>query len=184
MEGSSSKGAAHQTRLCADQGAEDGGRQHNMRRPTCTSSIFVERAMYSEAGSDPHRTGVASAEQRWKAAEGGQWEAGSRKWRAVMTSVEQQCRDADSVQRTEGGLGSSEPVTAVLPQKEQENCGKIPVNGERVLLLLRATAQLQEPVEPVNSRGKPRNEPGWCIDQSKEQRSGGRANGSKQKGCW
>ncbi|KAJ7900643.1 hypothetical protein B0H14DRAFT_2556104 [Mycena olivaceomarginata] len=68
IEGSSSKGAAHDTRLCADQGAENAGRQHNMRRPACTSSIFVERATYSDAGSDPHRTGMASARA---AAEGG-----------------------------------------------------------------------------------------------------------------
>jgi hypothetical protein len=105
MEGSSSKGAAHQTHLCADQGAEDGGRQHNMRRPTCTSSIFVERVKQVVTRTErvgECLTGVASVGQRWKAAEGGQWEAGSGKWRAV-TSVEQQCRDADSVQRTEGG---------------------------------------------------------------------------------
>ncbi|KAJ7366176.1 hypothetical protein DFH08DRAFT_1002834 [Mycena albidolilacea] len=251
MEGSSNKGAAHQTRLCTDQGSEDAGRQHNMRKPTCTSSIFVERVMYSEAGSDRHQTGVASAGERRKATEGGKWEAGSGKPQAVTTSVEQQHRDADSVQRTEGGLGSSELVTAVLPQKELENCGKVSVNGGRALLLLRPAAQLQKPVELVNGRCKPRSvdfgsgedfqarrmqreskglqtsgvsttsilafidneditcmwnmkyrysndrnnvwvklvfptrsEPGWCIDQSKEQRSGGRANGSKHKGCW
>jgi hypothetical protein len=57
-------------------------------------------------------TGVASAGERRKAAEGGKWEAGSGKPRAVTTSIEQQHRDADSVQRTEGGLGSSELVTA------------------------------------------------------------------------
>ncbi|KAJ7857913.1 hypothetical protein B0H14DRAFT_3637416 [Mycena olivaceomarginata] len=148
------------------------------------------RALRTQAGSTTRENqhaqaaflwSVASAGERRKTAEG---KAGSGKPRAVTTSVEQQHRDADSVQRTEGGLGSSELVAAVLPQKEQENCGKISANGRRALLLLRPAVQLQEPVEPVNGRCKPRSEPGWCIDQSKEQRSGGRANGSKQKGCW
>ncbi|KAJ7848234.1 hypothetical protein B0H14DRAFT_2583084 [Mycena olivaceomarginata] len=144
------------------------------------------RALRMQAGSTTRENqhaqaaflwSVASAGERRKVAEG---EAGSGKPRAVTTSVEQQHRDADSVQRTEGGLGSSELVAA----ERAGNCGKISANGGRALLLLRPAAQLQEPVEPVNGRCKPRSEPGWCIDQSKEQRSGGRANGSKQKGCW
>ncbi|KAJ7678569.1 hypothetical protein B0H14DRAFT_2655879 [Mycena olivaceomarginata] len=179
MEGSSSKGAAHQTRLCADQGAEDASWQHNMRRPTCTSSIFVKRAMYSEAGSNPRRAGAASVGQRRKASEGGKWAAGSRKRRAVTTSVEQQRREADSVRRTEGGLGSSEPVTA-------ERAGRLlkGTSKRRARAAAAACRGAAAGVEPVNGRCGPEGEPGWCIDQSKEQRPGGRANGSKQKGCW
>ncbi|KAJ7333204.1 hypothetical protein DFH08DRAFT_814322 [Mycena albidolilacea] len=173
IEGSSSKGAAHPKRLCADQGAEDAGRQHNMRRPTCTSSIFVERAMYSEAGSDPHR--AAEGGGRWAVGSGQQETAGSDdERRAAASGGGQRTSNRRWVRFKRAGYRSTTP----------ERAGRLLKSTSKRRARAAAAAQLQEPVEPVNGRCKLRSEPGWCIDQSKEQRPGGRANGSKQKGCW